>query len=96
MSLGLDSLDLELNESKIYITLLAHGPRSVGEIMLETELSSADVEDNINSLKRKGYVYEISGLANRFDAVIPFQDLKKAGEKTIEILFQKLKVPSIS
>ncbi|MHA2053892.1 MAG: helix-turn-helix domain-containing protein, partial [Candidatus Hodarchaeales archaeon] len=83
MSLGLDSLDLELNESKIYIILLAHGPRSVGEIMLETELSSADVEDSVSSLKRKGYVYEISGLANRFDAIIPFQDLKKAGEKTI-------------
>lgn len=83
MSLGLDSLNLDNQESKIYVILLAHGPRSIGELIQEAELSSTDVEQSLNSLTSKGYVYEIPSIANRYDAIIPFQDLKKAGEKTI-------------
>lgn len=83
MSLGLDSLNLDNQESKIYIILLAHGPRSLGELIQESQLSSADVEQILSSLKGKGYVYEIPSISNRYDAIIPFQDLKISGEKTI-------------
>jgi len=83
MSLGLDSLNLDNQESKIYVILLAHGPRSIGELIQEAKLSSAGVEQSLNSLTSKGYVYEIPSIANRYDAIIPFRDLKKAGEKTI-------------
>jgi sugar-specific transcriptional regulator TrmB len=83
MSLGLDSLDLDSQESKLYIILLAYGPQSVGELIKNTELSSSDIMRSLEGLKKKGYAHEIPGIATRYHGVLPFQDLKKSGEKAI-------------
>ncbi|MFX0052124.1 MAG: hypothetical protein ACFE8U_12645 [Candidatus Hermodarchaeota archaeon] len=83
MSLGLESLDLDFQESKIYVTLLALGPISLGELIRNTEFTSEDVVRSIKGLKNKGYVHEIPGIASRFVAHLPFKDLKSSAEITI-------------
>jgi len=83
MSLGLESLDLDPQESKIYIILLANGPQSMGEIIKQTGIVSADIERSLEGLKKKGYIHEIQGITNRYHAILPYRELKVEGEKTI-------------
>ncbi|MHA1236488.1 MAG: helix-turn-helix domain-containing protein [Candidatus Hodarchaeales archaeon] len=83
MSLGLESLDLDDQESKLYIILLANGPQSMGELIKALGLLSADIRKSLEGLKKKGYVHEISGIANRYHAILPYRELKHDGEKTI-------------
>ncbi len=83
MSLGLESLDLNLQESKIYIILLALGPLSLGEIIENAEFTLDDSIKSLEGLKKKGYIHEISGVATRYSALIPWNDLKTNTEKTL-------------
>lgn len=83
MSLGLESLDLNLQESKIYIILLALGPLSLGEIIENAEFTLDDSIKSLEGLKKKGYIHEISGVATRYSALIPWNDLKTSTEKTL-------------
>jgi sugar-specific transcriptional regulator TrmB len=83
MSLGLESLDLDFQESKVYVTMLALGPISLGELIQNTEFTSEDVVKSIDSLRNKGYVHEIPGVALRFVAHLPFKELKSSAEITI-------------
>jgi len=83
MSLGLESLDLDFQESKIYVILLALGPLSLGEIIQNAEFTPEDTKKSVESLKNKGYVDEIPGIALRFVAHLPFKDLKSSVEITI-------------
>ena len=83
MSLGLESLNLDDQESKLYIILLANGPLSLGELIKHTEFSSADITKALEGLKKKNYAFDIPGIAMRYHAILPFKDLKTAGEKTI-------------
>ncbi|MFX0184660.1 MAG: hypothetical protein ACFE95_16380 [Candidatus Hodarchaeota archaeon] len=83
MSLGLESLDLDFQESKIYVILLALGPLSLGEIIQNAEFTPEDARKSVESLKNKGYIDEIPGVASRFVAHLPFKDLKSSAEITI-------------
>lgn len=83
MSLGLESLDLNLQESKIYVILLALGPLSLGEIIENAEFTLDDSIKSLEGLKKKGYIHEISGVATRYSALIPWNDLKTSTEKTL-------------
>ncbi|MHA1968694.1 MAG: hypothetical protein ACW964_12925, partial [Candidatus Hodarchaeales archaeon] len=83
MSLGLDSLDLDFQESKIYIILLALGPLSLGEIIKNTEFSLDDSIKSLEGLKNKGYIHEITGVALRYSAIIPWDDLRSSAEMAI-------------
>ncbi len=83
MSLGLKSLDLNDQESKLYIILLANGPLSLGELIKSTEFSSAEIKNAMEGLKNKNYAFDIPGIATRYHAILPFKDLKSAGEATI-------------
>lgn len=83
MSLGLDSLDLNFQESKIYITLLALGPLSLGEIIKYAEFALDDAIKSLEELKAKGYTHEITGVALRYSAIIPWDDLRSSTEITI-------------
>ena len=83
MSLGLESLNLDFQESKLYIILLAIGPQSMGELIKNSGVVSADIEKSLEGLKKKGYIHEIQGIANRYHAILPFRELKQEGEKTI-------------
>ncbi|MHA1947504.1 MAG: helix-turn-helix domain-containing protein [Candidatus Hodarchaeales archaeon] len=83
MSLGLESLNLDFQESKLYIILLANGPQSMGELIKNSGVVSADIEKSLEGLKKKGYIHEIQGIANRYHAILPFRELKQEGEKTI-------------
>jgi sugar-specific transcriptional regulator TrmB len=83
MSLGLESLDLNDQESKLYIILLANGPQSLGELIKNTEFSSAEIMNAMEGLMKKDYAFSIPGIATRYHAILPFKDLKSAGEKTI-------------
>ncbi len=83
MSLGLESLNLDFQESKLYIILLANGPQSIGELIKNSGVVSADIEKSLEGLKKKGYIHEIQGIANRYHAILPFRELKQEGEKTI-------------
>jgi sugar-specific transcriptional regulator TrmB len=83
MSLGLESLNLDFQESKLYIILLANGPQSMGELIKSSGVVSADIEKGLEGLKKKGYIHEIQGIANRYHAILPFRELKQEGEKTI-------------
>ncbi len=83
MSLGLESLNLDIQESKLYVILLANGPQSMGELIKNLGLLSADIRKSLEGLKKKGYVHEISGIANRYHAILPYRELKLEGEKTI-------------
>ncbi|PWI48353.1 hypothetical protein CEE45_07100 [Candidatus Heimdallarchaeota archaeon B3_Heim] len=83
MSLGLESLDLDNQESKLYIILLANGPQSLGELIKNTEFSSAEITKALEGLKKKEYAFDIPGISMRYHAILPFKDLKSAGEKTI-------------
>ncbi len=83
MSLGLESLDLNLQESKIYVILLALGPLSLGEIIENAEFTLNDSIKSLEGLKKKGYIHEISGVATRYSALIPWNDLKISTEKTL-------------
>ena len=78
-NLGLESLDLNFQESKIYILLLALGPLSLGEIIKNAELSSEDTVKSLEGLQNKEYVNQIPGIALRYNAIIPFNDLKSSG-----------------
>ncbi|MHA2246459.1 MAG: helix-turn-helix domain-containing protein [Candidatus Hodarchaeales archaeon] len=82
-TLGLESLDLNFQESKIYLLLLALGPLSLGEVIKHAEFSLEDALKSLEGLKKKGYVHDISGIALRFQALIPFDDLKTSAETTI-------------
>ena len=82
-SLGLESLDLNFQESKVYIFLLALGPLSLGEIIKNTEFISADAIKSLEGLQNKGYVHQIPGIASRYNAVLPFNDLKASADTTI-------------
>ncbi len=83
MSLGLDSLDLNIQESKIYVTLLALGPLSLGEVIKYAEFALDDTIKAIEGLRAKGYLHEIKGVANRYNAIIPWDDLRSSTEITI-------------
>ena len=83
MSLGLESLSLDSQESKLYINLLANGSQSMGELIKNVGLLSADIRKSLEELKKKGYIHEISGIANRYHAILPYRELKLDGEKTI-------------
>jgi sugar-specific transcriptional regulator TrmB len=83
MSLELDSLDLNSQESKVYLLLLALGPLSLGEIIKNAEFTLDESNKAIEGLKNKDYVHEIPGLANRFSAIIPWTDLKASTETTL-------------
>ncbi|UCE13215.1 MAG: hypothetical protein JSV04_13635 [Candidatus Heimdallarchaeota archaeon] len=82
-SLGLESLDLDFQESKVYVILLALGPLSLGEIIKNTEFTSVDTIKSLEGLTTKGYVYQIPGIASRYHSILPFKDLKASNEKTI-------------
>ena len=82
-SIGLESLDLNFQESKIYILLLALGPLSLGEIIKNAEFTSTDVVKSLEGLQHKGYVHPIPGVAQRYNALIPFDDLKASASTTI-------------
>ena len=82
-TLGLESLDLNLQESKIYLLLLALGPLSLGEVIKHAEFTLEDAMKSLEVLKEKGYVHDISGIALRFQALLPFDDLKTSAETTI-------------
>ncbi|MFX0124893.1 MAG: helix-turn-helix domain-containing protein [Candidatus Hodarchaeota archaeon] len=82
-NLGLESLDLNSQESKVYIFLLALGPLSLGEIIKNVEFTSADAIKSIEGLQNKGYVYQIPGIASRYNAILPFNDLKASTDTTI-------------
>ena len=83
MSLGLESLNLDFQESKLYIILLANGPQSMGELIKQVDIVSADIEKGLEGLKKKGYVHEIQGIANRYHAILPYRELRQDGKKTI-------------
>ncbi|MFX0015734.1 MAG: helix-turn-helix domain-containing protein [Promethearchaeota archaeon] len=87
-SLGLESLDLDLQESKVYITLLALGPLSLGEIIKYAEFSSADVFKALEGLQSKGYIHQIPGITDRYNAMLPFNDLKASTNTTISQMEQ--------
>ncbi|MFX1504742.1 MAG: helix-turn-helix domain-containing protein [Promethearchaeota archaeon] len=82
-NLGLESLDLNSQESKVYIFLLALGPLSLGEIIKNAEFTSADAIKSIEGLQSKGYVHQIPGVASRYNAILPFNDLKASADTTI-------------
>ncbi len=82
-SLGLESLDLNFQESKVYIILLAFGPLSLGEIIKNAEFTTGDAVKSLEGLKSKGYIHEIPGIASRYHALLPFNDLKTSAEQTI-------------
>ncbi|MFW9904280.1 MAG: helix-turn-helix domain-containing protein [Candidatus Thorarchaeota archaeon] len=82
-NLGLESLDLNFQESKVYIFLLALGPLSLGEIIKNTEFTSEDAIKTIEGLQNKGYVHQIPGIASRYNAILPFNDLKASADTTI-------------
>jgi len=83
MSLGLDSLDLDFQETKIYISLIALGPLSLGEIEKQTEFSTENTRKYLEGLKQKGYVYDIQGITPRYRAILPFNGLKVSGDQSI-------------
>ena len=83
MSLGIESLNLDFQESKIYVILLANGPQSMGELVKRAGLLSADIRKSLEGLTKRGFVHEISGIANRYHAILPYRELKLKGEKTI-------------
>ncbi len=87
-SLGLESLDLNFQESKVYIILLAFGPLSLGEIIKNAEFTSGDAVKSLEGLKNKGYVHEVPGIASRYHALLPFDDLKASAEQTISQMEQ--------
>ncbi|MHA2203980.1 MAG: helix-turn-helix domain-containing protein, partial [Candidatus Hodarchaeales archaeon] len=82
-NLRLESLDLNSQESKVYIFLLALGPLSLGEIIKNTEFTSVDAVKSLEGLQNKGYVYQIPGIASRYNAILPFNDLKASADTTI-------------
>lgn len=82
-NLGLESLDLNFQESKVYIFLLALGPLSLGEIIKNAEFTSADAIKSLEGLQNKGYVHPIPGIASRYNAILPFDDLKASATTTI-------------
>jgi len=86
MSLRLESLDLDIEESKVYIILLALGPLSLGEIINNIAISHEEAKKSLNGLKNKGYILEIPGVAFRYQALLPFKDLKASAEITISKL----------
>ncbi|MHA1228089.1 MAG: helix-turn-helix domain-containing protein [Candidatus Hodarchaeales archaeon] len=83
MTLALDSLNLDFQESKVYIVLIALGPLSLGEIVKNVEFSIEDTRKYMQSLKEKGYVFEIPGIETRFRAILPFDALKVSAESAI-------------
>ncbi|NHJ00889.1 MAG: hypothetical protein EAX86_02050 [Candidatus Heimdallarchaeota archaeon] len=83
MTLGLDTLNLTHQESKVYITLLALGPLSLGEIIQHTGFSLDDTTQCIDVLKNKGYLHVIPGVAIRYRVILPLDDLKSSTEATI-------------
>lgn len=86
MSLRLESLDLDSQESKVYVVLLALGPLSLGEIIGNIDITNEEAKKSLDGLKNKGYVIEISGVAYRYQALLPFKDLKASAEITISKL----------
>ncbi len=87
-SLGLESLDLNFQESKVYITLLALGPLSLGEIIKYTEFTSVDTVESIQGLQNKEYIHQIPGVTERYNAILPFNDLKASTNTTISQMEQ--------
>ncbi|MHA1971818.1 MAG: helix-turn-helix domain-containing protein [Candidatus Hodarchaeales archaeon] len=83
MSLALDSLNLDFQESKVYIVLIALGPLSLGEIVKNVEFSIEDTRKYMQSLEEKGYIFEILGIETRFRAILPFDALKVSAENAI-------------
>ena len=83
LTLGLDTLNLNEQESKVYVTLLALGPLSLGEIIQQAGFSFDETVQYLEQLKNKGYLVEISGVAIRYRVILPLDDLKASTEATI-------------
>ncbi|MFW9778683.1 MAG: hypothetical protein ACFFE8_07485 [Candidatus Heimdallarchaeota archaeon] len=77
------TMNLNFQESKIYALLLALGQISFGEIVQLTEFTPEDTSRSLESLKNMGHVLEVSGITNRYQALIPFKDLETSAKGII-------------
>jgi len=68
----LNQIGFSEEEQQIYLTILAIGNASLGEIYLQTGLPLEDIQTVINDLSGRGYLKKVEGKINRYFAVEPF------------------------
>ncbi len=86
-------LDLSINESKIYETLLLEGESPVGLIATKSKINRRNIYDAMNRLIEKGLVFEILQKGeNRYKAVDPrkLMEILKEKEAALEAVMPDL------
>lgn len=74
------NLNLEKNEAKVYIVILAFGHLTTGKLVNYLNIPWKDTESAIKTLLKKEYIIPIEGISDAYRAVLPFNELK--GETT--------------
>jgi HTH-type transcriptional regulator, sugar sensing transcriptional regulator len=81
----LEKIGFSKNESKIYLSLIEHGPLMAGAISKKTQINRRTTYDTIERLIEKGYVsYSIEANRKVFKAVNPSIIIDKLEEKERE------------
>ncbi len=78
------SLDLAPDEEKIYLTLLAMGNSSIGEIIQYSGLPYETVATNIENLMQKQLIHRLEGIPSRYVAIYPFKLFAEAAQGSVE------------
>ncbi|MFX0195263.1 MAG: helix-turn-helix domain-containing protein, partial [Candidatus Hodarchaeota archaeon] len=74
----LAKLGLSESEQKAYITLLAMGQLSEGELAKFSKLNVREVTEILSKLKEKGLTHEIHGITAKWVASYPFKGMSES------------------
>ncbi|MFQ5979018.1 MAG: helix-turn-helix domain-containing protein [Candidatus Heimdallarchaeota archaeon] len=85
MSSILEQLGLASHEEKVYITLLALGQLTTGEISRHSGVDFFQSERALERLIERGLVQQVQGLS-RFVALYPFEGFVEEAQKGVEVL----------
>ncbi len=85
MSSILEQLGLASHEEKVYITLLALGQLTTGEISRHSGVDFFQTERALERLMERGLVQQVQGLS-RFVALYPFEGFVEDAQKGVEAL----------
>jgi sugar-specific transcriptional regulator TrmB len=91
----LERIGLSEDEQKVYVTLLALGPLTAGEISKYTGIKPiSKIKSTIGALMERNYAYNIDGLVDKAIGLYPFKEIAEAAgndSKKIDKLVAELK-----
>jgi len=80
----MNNLNLDNNQEKVYLTLLASGQLSVAEIAKQLGLKITDVDDAVKVLIERELVFTNPSIVKKFNALYPLADLSGKAKESLD------------